>query len=104
MKLVIILACGRAGSDLLQSLFDWHPQILQFPGTFRFGKSFSDIFIEKNPEKISEMFCDMYPNFFDSRIEDITYGHLERWDKLGRKKKQLVKQKDFFCKRILYCF
>ena len=78
MKLVVILGCGRSGSDLLQSLFDWHPQIAQFPGVIRFEKPFSDIFYEKDPKKISEMFCDLYPSYFDSRAEDKVVSRIER--------------------------
>ena len=37
MKFVIILGCGRSGTELLQSLFDNHPQILQFPGVIMFN-------------------------------------------------------------------
>ena len=52
MKFLILLTGGRSGSDLLQSLLDSHPQILQFPGFFRFDKPFINILNEKYPQKI----------------------------------------------------
>ena len=34
MKVIIIMPYGRSGVDLLQSLFDNHEEISQFPGFF----------------------------------------------------------------------
>ena len=70
MKFVIILGCGRSGTELLQSLFDNHPQILQLPGILSFNQSFINILSEKEPHVISQKFCDLYPHFFDSRIQN----------------------------------
>ena len=90
MKFVIILTGGRSGSDLLQSLFDGHPQILQFPGIFGTGegfiKRFDDILYEKDPKKISHMFCDLNPHFFNSRIQNDERHHM-----LGKNKKSFYK-------------
>ena len=36
MKIVTLIAGGRAGSNLFQSLLDGHPEISQFPGIFMF--------------------------------------------------------------------
>ena len=47
MKFVIIITGGRSGSDFLQSLFDGHPQIMQFPGIFKFTKLFAKTLEEK---------------------------------------------------------
>jgi len=105
MKLVVILSCGRSGSDLLQSLFDWHPQIAQFPGVIRFEKPFSDIFYEKDPKKISEMFCDLYPSYFDSRAEDKVDSHIERHDMLGKNKNEFYKlNKNIFKKFFIFYY
>ena len=35
MKLILLTAGGRAGSDFFHSLLDGHPEILQFPGYLR---------------------------------------------------------------------
>tara|TARA_B100001123_G_C15253183_1_gene1003581 strand:+ start:1309 stop:1569 length:261 start_codon:yes stop_codon:yes gene_type:complete len=76
MKFVIIITGGRSGSDLLQSLFDGHPQILQFPGQFIFDKSFIDILDETDPQKISQVFCNLNKKFFDSRIQKVERHHM----------------------------
>jgi len=92
MKIVIILAGGRSGSDLLQSLFDGHPQILQFPGFFRFDQPFIDILNEKDSKKMSNMFCDLNPHFFDSRLEWEGRPDMgERHDMLGKNKNEFYK-------------
>ena len=36
MKIITLIAGGRAGTDLFQSLLDMHPEISQFPGAFFF--------------------------------------------------------------------
>ena len=40
MKLVLLTAGSRAGSDFFHSLLDGHTQILQFPGYLRVNKNF----------------------------------------------------------------
>jgi len=106
MKFVILLTCGRSGSDLLQSLLDWHTQILQFPGFFRFDKPFVDILNEKDPQKMSEMFCDLNPHFFDSRIEWEGRPDLgERHDMLGENKNEFYKfSEKTFKKNFVYFY
>ena len=100
MKFVIILTGGRSGSDLLQSLFDGHPQILQFPGIFRLSKPFVEMLNEKNPKKISHMFCDIYPYFFDSRIQKN-----ERHYMLGKNKNEFYKvNKNIFKRNFTYYY
>ena len=100
MKFVIIITGGRSGSDFLQSLFDGHPQIMQFPGIFRFTKLFAKTLEEKNPDKISHMFCDLYPHFFDSRLQKI-----ERHDMLGKYKNNFYKvNKHLFIKNFIYFY
>ena len=44
MQVLLLVAGGRAGSDLFHSLLDEHSQILQFPGKLRIDRNF--------PEKI----------------------------------------------------
>ena len=38
MKIVVLIAGGRTGSDFFQSLLDGHPEISQFPGIFAFDE------------------------------------------------------------------
>ena len=81
MRLIILLTGGRSGSDLLQSLFDGHKEILQFPGTIIFDDKLLRIFDYKSPEKIPSNFIKINKKFFDSRL-----NKFERHDKLGKKK------------------
>ena len=108
MKFVIILGSGRSGTELLQSLFDNHPQILQFPGILRFNQSFVNILDEKNPHEISQKFYDLYPRFFDSRIQDPLQPNvfmMERHHMLGKNKKSFYKVNRYiFEKNFIYYF
>ena len=98
MKFCLILTGGRSGSDLLQSLFDGHDDIIQFPGIIKFKKPFINIFNLKNDYQIAEKFIKFYPKFFDSRLNEI-----ERHNQLGENKNEfyLIDKKEFiknFCK------
>ena len=86
MNTALILQGGRSGSDLLQSLFDSHPEILQFPGILRFDQKFLKIFNIKSTEQIALYFIKVNPQFFDSRLNKI-----ERHNKLGQDKKSYFK-------------
>ena len=44
MRFVIIMCGRRSGSDLLQSLFDSHREVIQFPGILKFTEDFLKIF------------------------------------------------------------
>ena len=100
MKFVIIITGGRSGSDLLQSLFDGHPQILQFPGQFIFDKSFIDILDETDPQKISQVFCNLNKKFFDSRIQKVERHHM-----LGKNKNDFyMVNQDVFKKNFIYYY
>ena len=48
MKVLLLAAGGRAGSDLFHSLLDEHSQILQFPGKLRIDRNFLDLINLKN--------------------------------------------------------
>ena len=67
MKLILLTAGGRAGSDFFHSLLDGHSQILQFPGYFRVDENLKLILETKNLKKKGEMFVKFYPEFFNSR-------------------------------------
>ena len=56
MKFCLILTGGRSGSDFLQSLFDGHDEIIQFPGIIKFKKPFINIFNLENDTQIAEKF------------------------------------------------
>ena len=86
MKLILLTAGGRAGSDFFHSLIDGHSQVLQFPGSFRVDKNLRLILETKDFKKKAELFVKFYPEFFDSRK-----NKLERWNKLGKKKNKYFK-------------
>ena len=50
MKILLLAAGGRAGSDFFHSLLDGHSQILQFPGYLKVYK-LKRIFTSSIPKK-----------------------------------------------------
>mgnify|MGYP005989756603 FL=1 len=86
MKLILLTAGGRAGSDFFHSLLDGHSQILQFPGYLRVDKNLKLIFKTKDLKKKAKLFVKFYPEFFNSKINKI-----ERWNELGRSKNRFLK-------------
>ncbi len=91
MKILLLVAGGRAGSDFFQSLLDGHSQILQFPGVL-LANNLEKIINAKSKKDIAINFVKEYPHFFNSKIQK-----LERWNRLGRKKNQsfIVNKKKF---------
>ena len=83
MKVLLLVAGGRGGSDFFQGLLDGHDQILQFPGILRANYEFLKIFDTKSFNEISEKFINYAPIFFDSRK-----NKLERHDRLGKNRNQ----------------
>ena len=81
MKFCLILTSGRSGSDLLQSLFDGHDEIIQFPGIIKFNRSLINVFDLEIDHQIAEKFIILYPHIFDSRLSE-----KERHDQLGENK------------------
>ena len=51
MRLILLTAGGRAGSDFFHSLLDSHSQILQFPGYLRVDKNLKLILETKDLKK-----------------------------------------------------
>ena len=82
MKILLLVAGGRAGSDFFQSLLDNHSQILQFPGVL-LANNLEKIINSRSNREIAINFVKKYPHFFDSKIQK-----LERWNKLGKNKNQ----------------
>ena len=98
MKFCLILTGGRSGSDLLQSLFDGHDEVIQFPGIIKFQNSLKSLFELDTDYQIAEKFVSLFPHFFDSRINEI-----ERHNQLGENKNEfyLIDKEEFiknFCK------
>ena len=81
MKIILLVAGSRAGSDFFHSLLDGHSQILQFPGEIHIDKNFEKILNGNNPSFISKQFIELYPHFFNSELNLI-----ERHNKLGKYK------------------
>ena len=86
MKLILLTAGGRAGSDFFHSLLDGHPQILQFPGYLRIDENLKIILKTRNSQKKAKLFVKFYPEFFNSKL-----NKFERWNKLGNKKNSYFK-------------
>ena len=89
MRLILLTAGGRAGSDFFHSLLDGHSQILQFPGSLRVDNKLKLILKTEDLKKKAKLFIKFYPEFFNSKI-----NKFERWDKLGKKKNKFFKVDD----------
>jgi len=97
MKVLLLVAGGRAGSDLFHSLLDEHSQILQFPGMLEINNNFLDLINLKNYHEIAIRFIELYPHFFNSKL-----NKTERHDSLGKNRKKFYKvNKDIFIKIFL---
>ncbi len=92
MKVIIIMPYGRSGVDLLQSLFDNHEEISQFPGFFAWSDFLKKVLNIKDVSLIAEKFVDDYKMFFDSRL-----NLKERHNQLGNNKNEhyLIDEKLF---------
>ena len=86
MKVVLLVAGVRAGSDLFHSLLDEHSQILQFPGHLKVTRGFIDMINRKNYHEIPVRFTKLFPHFFNSKLDK-----LERHDSLGKNRKKFYK-------------
>ena len=84
MKLIFLVAGGRAGSDFFQGFLDGHSQILQFPGLL--NKKILEIFNENKSEVIAKKFMSIYPYFFNSKL-----SVRERHNRLGKNKRKYYK-------------
>ena len=60
MKILVLIAGGRAGTDFFQSLLDGHSQILQFPGPLLTDNNFNEVLNLKDLNKIPEKFINLY--------------------------------------------
>ena len=83
MKVIIIMPYGRSGVDLLQSLFDKHEEVSQFPGFFAWSDFLKKIEKIKDAYLIADKFVNHYKMFFDSRL-----NLKERHDQLGINKNE----------------
>ena len=98
MNIFVLIGFGRSGIDFLQSLFDKHYQISQFPGEFFFDNFFNKVKNNISKEKIAKVFLEQHPHFFDSRL-----NNTERHDCLGVNKNEffLINKKKFIKKFII---
>lgn len=100
MKIIILIGGGRTGIDFLQSLFDQHPEVSQFPGVFYFDEFWESIKNEKNLKLIIKKFIKDYKKFFDSRL-----NIMERHDMLGlEKNRYYIVSEEKFEKKFLEIF
>jgi hypothetical protein len=92
MKIVLMVAGVRGGSGFFQQLLDGHKEILTLPGHLRIDDEFKKFVSLRDSFKLSTKFIQMYPEYFDSRLNTF-----ERHDKLGKKKNKyfLVNKKTF---------
>ena len=86
MKVLLLVAGGRAGSDLFHSLLDEHSQILQFPGMLAINRNFLDLINLKNYHEIPVRFTKLYPLFFNSKLDK-----MDRHNSLGKNRKKFYK-------------
>ena len=84
--------------DFFQGLLDNHSQILQFPGLLN-NENIFQILTLKNSYEISNKFINTYPNFFNSKLS-VQISERERHDRLGPKKKKILK----VIKRKIKCY
>ena len=56
MKIILLVAGGRGGSDFFQGLLDGHSQVLTFPGYLRINKSFKEMLDLNSSDQISKRF------------------------------------------------
>ena len=100
MQVLLLVAGGRAGSDLFHSLLDEHSQILQFPGMLEINRNFLDLINLKNYHEIPVRFIKLYPLFFNSKLHldkskstftPSILEKVERHNSLGKNRKKFYK-------------
>ena len=97
MKILLLVACSRSGADFFQSLLDGHSQILQFPGKLLTDNNFNEMLNLKDLNKIPEKFINLYPYFFNSKLNKIENHH-----RLGKKRNNFFKvNKEKFIKNFI---
>jgi hypothetical protein len=96
MKIITIIGFGRSGMDLLQSLFDGHEQISQFPGYVNFASFYKKINNSNNASFIADTFIHNYQGFFNSK-----FNKFENHHKLGAKKNESYRISKVLFKKYL---
>ena len=100
MKIIALLAQGRAGADFLQSLFDGHPEVSQLPGYFNINEFLNNSSNDTSLESIAGKFINNNEKFFDSRKNLI-----ERHNMLGEDRKSFyLISRDTFKKNFIDLF
>ena len=87
LKIVLLVATGRTGSDFFQSLLDSHPEIIQFTGNWVFHDWWNNAKCKSNPSDLVNEFI-WWNSPENSHITKFKsyYNIEERWNKLGEKK------------------
>ena len=85
MQIIYLVAGGRAGSDFFHGFLDGHSQILQFPYLINNYKIF-EIFKLYDAKKVATKFIEIYPRFFNSKLNS-----RERHHRLGENKDKFYK-------------
>lgn len=87
LKMVLLVATGRSGSDFFQSLLDGHPEILQFTGVWFFHQWWQ---VAKRKDSLPDLideFVRPVPDSFNHLAKFQSYhDKIERWDQLGENK------------------
>ena len=89
LKIILLVATGRSGSDFFQSLLDGHPQIIQFTGIWYFHNWWEKAVCKNNMN-------DLINEFIWHNGEEINhiskfnseYNNIERWNELGDNKNE----------------
>ena len=78
LPVVVIAPTMRSGSDLLHSLLDSHPQVLQMPGHWNLYDFWTRLSNVADSTAVVHEFIRSYPEKFDGSVNE-----REQWDKLG---------------------
>ena len=73
MKVLLLVAGGRAGADFFHSLLDGHSQILQLPGYLRVDK-LHHVLNENDSYEIAKKFINFYPEFLTLEMRSLNVG------------------------------
>ena len=90
MRLILLTAGGRAGSDFFHSLLDGHSQILQFPGTFRVDNKLKINFKTEDLKKKQNYLYSFILNFLIQKLINLKDGI--DWEKENKVNLELIKK------------
>ncbi|MFH1581677.1 MAG: hypothetical protein ABIC39_06330 [Pseudomonadota bacterium] len=89
LKMVLLVATARSGSDFFQSLLDGHPEILQFTGVWFFHQWWQAAKHKDSLPDLIDEFVRPVPDSFNHLAKFQSYhDKIERWDQLGPNKNE----------------